>query len=75
MYVKGILRFVEERPARDNYKASRVLTVEEMSPEGKPDFVDVVTEKLVNGYKVGDKIEVYALAKVTKRGGLLVVQP
>jgi hypothetical protein len=69
-YAKGVLRHVEVRPAHDGYQESRVLTVEEILPSGKPIMVDVSSED-GKGLKVGEKFEVQYREVNLKNGGIM----
>lgn len=72
MFVKGVIRFIEARAAKDNYPASNIITVEEARSDGKPANIDVQTEKPLNGRKVGDKVEINVAVSPTKNGGIFV---
>lgn len=72
MFAKGVIVFIENRPAKDQYQASNIITVSEARSDGKPVNVDVMTDKGLNGRKVGDKIEINVAVSATKNGGLFI---
>lgn len=72
MFVKGVIKFIEHRDAKGDYKESNIITVEEARSDGKPINIDVMSEKGLNGRKLGDKVEINVAVSSTKTGGLFV---
>jgi len=61
MIVKGKLEFIEDVPARDNYKGGKRLQIVERRKDGKIFPIDVFTDKPVT-VKVGENIEMFVIA-------------
>jgi hypothetical protein len=72
MFAKGVIVFIEDRPARGDYLASTIITVSEARSDGKPVNIDVMTDKGHNGRKVGDKCEINVAVSGTKTGGIFI---
>lgn len=69
-YAMGVLRHVEVRPAKGDYAESRVLTIEENLPNGKPVMMDVNTDD-GKALKVGEKVTVQYREVSLKNGGVM----